>query len=104
MTRIYEETRYDKEADALVHVANWSFTVYPGSSEQFTVCKNGVAKTVRVEDCGSEFVYKLLKTKIKAQGGAHGLFERLDQWLSEKFEECHAWKVLRWCFDTCRPL
>ena len=102
MTRIYEETRYDKEADALVHVANCCFTVYPGSSEQFTVCKNGVAKTVRVEDCGSEFVYKLLKTKVKAAGGAHGLFEWLDMCLSEKFEECHAWKVLRWCFDTCR--
>lgn len=102
MPRIYKEVKYDRELDALVHVADWSFTVYSGNSEQFTVCKNGAAKTVRVEDCGSGFVYKLLKTKVKAQGGAHGLFERLDRWLSEKFMEDHAWKVLHWCFDTCR--
>jgi hypothetical protein len=68
-----------------------------------TVTKNGISKTVAIEDCGSEFVYKLQKTKVKARDGASGLFEYIDRALYEHFMECRAWRILDYIADDMKP-
>lgn len=101
MTRRYEETTYNLERKQREHVADWSFTVYPEDNNHITVSRDGVVKTVRVIT-DSEFVYKLQKTQIKANGGAVGLFEFIDKALFENFMSTMAWKVLRYCFFDCK--
>lgn len=68
-----------------------------------TVTKNGISKTISIEDCGGEYVYKLMKSRIKARGGASGLFEFIDRALYERFMECHAWRILDYIIDEMKP-
>ena len=101
MTRGYQERQYNMQAREFEKVADWTFAVYPGDNEHLTVSRNGVVKTVRVEDC-SEFVYSLKCTKVLARGGASGLFEFIDKELYNDEFTCFAWKVLRHCFFDCK--
>lgn len=101
MTRRYEETTYNRETKQVEHVADWSFTVYPGDNTHITVCRDGVVKTVKVVR-DSELVYRLQKTQVKAIDGAEGLFNYLDRELFESPSSCLAWKVLRHCFFDCK--
>lgn len=101
MTRNYTQTRYNRETKQLEDVANWSFSVYPGDNDHFTVCKDGIVKTIKVKS-DWDFTYKLQKTQVKARDGASGLFKFVDWALSEKIMERNAWQVLDWCFDTCK--
>lgn len=75
-------------------VDHFTFTTHEGNNNLLTVTKNGASKTVYIEDCGAEYVYKLMKTRIKARHGASGLFEFIDKALAEKFMDCHAWRIL----------
>ena len=61
-----------------------------------------VKKTVRVEDC-SEFTYKLMKTKIKAAGGASGLLAFLErcETIADLFS-CHVSRVYNYIFDEMK--
>lgn len=75
--------RHDKVGET---VANYAFEVVDAA----TLRING--KTYRVEDC-SEFAIKVMKTKIKATGGAKGLVkflcrETLDSWELKIIENC----------------
>lgn len=101
MTRAYIEEHYNMETRQMEKEADWSFSVYPGDNKHFTVCRNGVVKTVRVVE-DSEFVYKLQKTQIKAREGAEGLFKFVDDELARCSASCMAWKVLRYCFFDCK--
>lgn len=58
-------------------------------------------KAVRVEDC-NEYTYKLLKTKIKAIGGAAGLHEFMKKCIEDKFGESLVNTILNYSFDTMR--
>lgn len=101
MTRCYDEYMINMETRQRELVAKWGFMVYPGDNNHLSVSRNGIVKTVYVEE-STEFVFKLLKTKIKAIGGASGIFNQLDNWLYEDFCNSFAWKVLRHCFYDCK--
>lgn len=101
MTRNYDETRYNLDAKVFELVARWSFTVYPKDNEHITVSRDGVAKTILVEECG-EYLVSLRKSKVLAIGGASGLFNFLDKELYEDEFSCWAWKTLRHCFFDCK--
>lgn len=78
-----EQYRHDKVGEA---VANYTFEVI----DAVTLRINGVE--YRVED-SSEFAIKVMKTKIKANGGAVGLVkflccEKLDNWELKIMENC----------------
>lgn len=70
--------------------------VYPGL---LGVQKNGVKKWIRVED-ESGYCFKLLKTKIKAAGGAEGLYRFLES--HQDFGSCFSKKILNYAFDEMR--
>lgn len=84
-------------------VDHFTFATHQGNNNLLTVTKNGTSKTVYIEDCGFEYVYKLLKTKIKANHGASGLFDFMDKALTEKFMDCHAWLILDHIMDEMKP-
>lgn len=84
-------------------VDTFTFTTYPDNNNLLTVTKNGTSKTVTIEDCGGEYVYKLMKSRIKARHGASGLFEFMDRALTEKFMDCHAWRILDYVMDKMKP-
>lgn len=44
MTRRYTETHFNEETREIENVAEWSFSIYPGDNQTFTVCRDGVAK------------------------------------------------------------
>lgn len=69
-------------------VANYIFVAHADSIEI-----NGVK--YRVEDC-SEFAIKVMKTKVKANGGAAGL---LKLFLSDKFD---SWEMK--VIEHCKPI
>lgn len=85
-------------------VDHFTFSTNENSNNLLTVTKNGISKTVYIEDCGSEYVYKLMKTKIKARDGASGLFEFMDKALTEKFMDCHAWRILDYIMDNMKAI
>jgi hypothetical protein len=82
---------------------SYTFSIYPRDNEAFTVCKNGVTKTVRVVD-DAEYTYKLMKTQIKAKGGAEGLYRYVDDALFNHFMECNAWKILNHVIENMKQI
>lgn len=84
-------------------IDKFTFSIYPGNNNLLTVTKNGNTKTAYIEDCGSEYVFKLMKSRIKAMGGASGLFEYIDRALFEKFMDCYAWRILNYIMDEMKP-
>ena len=111
MTRRYkrENRVFPKDRDGNISfktsyissIDEFSFAVYPGDNEHFTVTKNGIYKTVKIT-CDPSYVYKLQKSKISARGGALGLFEYIDKCLFENFCECHAWKILDFIIESTK--
>ena len=101
MTRSYEERHFNMNGREWIVDAVWSFATYPGDNEHFTVTRNGESKTILVENDVS-FVIGLRKTKILASGGAHGLFNFIDNALFEDFNAVWAWKALKHAFFTCK--
>ena len=105
MTRTYEREEYcfgkDDSGQMIVEsscVKVYSFTIYPGDNCIMTVSRDGITKTVKIEDC-HENVYKLEKGKIKAHNGAKGLFEFIDDCLFEDFATCLAYQILDHAID-----
>lgn len=84
-------------------VDRFTFAIYPNNNNLLTVTKNGTAKTVYIEDCGTEYVYNLAKSKIKANNGAKGLFDFIDKSLYENLMSCYAWCILDYIIDEMRP-
>lgn len=97
MTRRYSEKHYDLETRDFKVEAEWSFTTYPGDNKTFTVCRNGIVKSINVVD-DPEYSYKLTKNKVIAKDGAAGVFKFVDDALYNGFMECLAWKILNHCF------
>lgn len=59
-------------------------------------------KVIRVEDC-SEFTFSLMKTKIKASGGAAGLLRLLETCENyTDFGSAFVSKIYNWIFDNMR--
>lgn len=77
----------------------YTFAVYHGNNEYFTVTRDSSQKTARVCD-SSDFVYKLRKSSILASGGAHGLYRYIDKCLYTGFCNCLAYKVLDYVIDS----
>lgn len=103
MTRIYEERCLNLETMEFEHVANWSFTIYPGNNCALTVCRNGVVKSVQVKE-NPRYVFRLLKTRIEGIGGATGIFKYIDDALFNNFCADFAWKILKHCFYDCKEI
>lgn len=112
-SRTYDRTNWVYHKDENGHtsvnrryiesVDRFTFAIYPGNNGIMTVTKNGASKTVYIEDCGSEYVYKLMKSQIKARNGAIGLFEFMDRALLENFMASHAWRILDYIMDEMKP-
>ena len=80
-------------------VDEWAVDSLPGL---LILEKNGVKKFVCVER-DSGYVYRLLKTKIKATDGADGLYKYIcaNCRIQDLFF-CHVKKILDYAFDTMR--
>ncbi len=87
---------YIKSVDVFV------FSVDSEDNNHLTVVKNGIRKAVYIEDCGSEYVYKLLKTKIQANHGANGLFDFMEKALDERFLDGAVWSILDHVMDKMK--
>lgn len=99
-----DENGYTSASNSYVESVDlFTFAIYAGNNNIFTVTKNGKPKTVYIEDCGADYVYKLAKAKIKAKNGARGLFDYIDKALFENFAACNAWKILDYIIDEMRP-
>lgn len=105
MTRTYWREIYDFGDDDYGNiivtsssVKIYSFSIYPGDNSIMTISRDGITKTVKIEDC-SENVYKLERGRIKAHNGAKGLFEFLDDCLFEDFATCLAYQILDHAID-----
>lgn len=59
-------------------VTNWTIAIYPYKNDILTISRNGEYKTVRVIS-DPEWAIKVMKTQVKAIGGAKGLFDFLDR-------------------------
>lgn len=59
-------------------VTNWTIAIYPDKNDILTISRNGEYKTVRVIS-DPEWAVKVMKTQVKASGGAKGLFDLLDR-------------------------
>lgn len=97
MTRCYTESHYNGNTKQWETAASWSFTIYPHDDTIFTVCRNGVVKSMNVID--STYIYHLNANIIYAKKGAFGLFGFVDNALYERFQECLAWRILHWIFE-----
>jgi hypothetical protein len=58
-------------------------------------------KCVKVVD-DYDYTFKLLKTQIKARGGASGLVEFIDRCLSEDLGVCWVHKIIDWIIEDCK--
>ena len=85
LTIHYENYHYPKNENGgisimnrkLVSVDEYMIEKCP-SVGVLVIQKNGIKKNIRVEDC-SEFVFKALKTKIKARDGVTGLYRFIEE-------------------------
>jgi hypothetical protein len=79
--------------------AEWAVAFYPGL---LGIQKNGEKKWIRVEE-GAGFRYKLLKTKILADGGAESLFRFVsDNCQPKDLFYCNVKSLLSYAFDVMR--
>lgn len=56
---------------------NWSISIYNDKNDLLVIGRNGEYKTVRVVSDG-EWAVKVMKTRVRAMGGAMGLFNFFD--------------------------
>lgn len=83
----------------------WTFVSYPGLLGIQKDLPDGRfrKKFVRVED-DSEYSYKLMKTKIKAAGGAEGLYDLMVRCIDKHLGECLVEKILEYAFNEMREV
>ena len=60
-----------------------------------------IKKAYRVED-NREFTYKVMKTKIKASGGAAGLYAFLKRNIEDRFAEIWTYNCIKAILENCR--
>ena len=100
-TRRFERFEYNRNTGKSEYTHTYTIAIYPHNNDIITITRDGKYKTVKVVEC-SDFVYKLQKTQIKAIGGATGLFEFIDEHLSEKFAECWAYQIMDHAIDVMK--
>lgn len=101
MTRRFERKSYDPKTGNFEHLYTYIIAVYPHDDTVITVTRDGQHKTVKVVN-SYEYAYKLQKGQIKAKGGATGLYNFIDDCLSEGFGEVMAYKVLDHIIDNMK--
>lgn len=83
------------------HSHDWAF--WAEGRNRLTVERDGEQKTVKVVHDG-EFIVKLMKTQIKAMGGAVQLVKFMVEEFKDSDFSVWAWKVLHWAFDSCKSM
>ena len=82
----YHETTFDMNTRQSIKVADWSVVPSGLHNNSIIIQKvtpnyqrgDVIKKVIKVEEC-DEFVFKALKTKIKAIGGAEGIISCKDR-------------------------
>lgn len=103
--KVYPKDENGHTSCARFYVASvdtFTITAHEDNNAAITVEKNGAKKTVLVEDCGGEFVYQLRKTRIRARGGAAGLYKFVTDALPLNLFSCSAWHILDYIADNMK--
>lgn len=105
----FTETTFDVEKRKNINIADWS--VVPSGLHNNSIIiqkitpttKKGdiIKKVIKVEDC-DEYIFRVLKTKIKAIGGAEGLVNWMLQCQKENFMMCKVKQVLNYAWDEMK--
>lgn len=103
----YQENTYDMDTRQRRKVADW--TVVQGGLHTIIVEKitpqyhrgDIIKKVIKVENC-DDFVVKLLKTKIKAIGGAEGLIDWMQRCKDENIMTSMVERVLNFAWDEMK--
>lgn len=103
----YHENSYNIETKQRVKVAEWSVVPSGLHNNSIIIQKitpnyqrgDVIKKVIKVEEC-DEFVFKALKTKIKAIGGAEGLVD----WMIKDVGtfECRIRQLLNYAWDEMK--
>lgn len=92
----------DREWD---HSVRWHIHVPPLDNIHLFIIREelgaGAAKSVIVEDC-YDYIYSVLKTKVKARGGNMGLFKFLDDSLFKDPLDGFAWNCIKTIWKTTK--
>lgn len=99
----YIETTFDMKERKSVKVAEWWFVAH---GNILVIEKHGVSgtfqkKNIKVEP-NDEYVFSLLKTKIKAIGGAEGLAKFMGGEVVKNSYSCWVSKILNHAMDTMK--
>lgn len=99
-----QETTYNTETKQIDKIADWSVVPCRNSIIIQKITPNTkkgdvIKKVIKVEET-DEFVFKALKTKIKAIGGAEGLVD----WMIKDRDlfQCRIWKLLNYAYDEMK--
>lgn len=103
MTKVttWTEDHFDTNTRKFYTAAVWSFCAVPEYGIMIIEKAGAGKKNIRVDD-NAEFVYKIMKTKINAKGGAAGLFEFLTRCAEEKESIFWIETVLNRAWDDVR--
>ena len=103
----YQETTFDMNTRQNIKVADWSVIAGGLHNNKIIIQKitpnyqrgDIIKKVINVEEC-DEFVFKALKTKIKAIGGAEGLVN----WMVKNADtfECRIRQLLNYAWDEMK--
>ena len=104
----YTETTYNMEKRQIEKVADWA--VVPTMNNNSIIVqkitpqyKKGdvIKKVFKVENC-DDFVYKVMKTKIKAIGGAEGFVDWMQKCKDENIMTCYVTNALNFAWDKMK--
>ena len=103
----YHETTFDMNTRQSIKVADWSVVPSGLHNNSIIIQKitpnyqrgDVIKKVIKVEEC-DEFVFKALKTKIKAIGGAEGLVD----WMIKDVDtfDCRIRQLLNYAWDEMK--
>lgn len=96
---VFEEFSFNLETRKRTKVADWKVFPADGDNGRVIIQKQSATKVFRVDD-DCEFVFKALKTKIKAIGGAAGLVNWMIQ--DKDFMSCRIVNLLNFAWDTMK--
>lgn len=87
------------------HSIRWHLHIPPLDNKHLFISReeNGetASKSVIVEDC-YDYIYSILKTKVKARGGNAGLFKFLDDSLFKNSLDGLAWHCIKTIWETTK--
>lgn len=93
MTRRFERMVYNTETKQMDSMGFYTIAIYPQDKNHITISHGDKYATIKIVD-DPKYVFKLQKTQIRARGGASGLFNFIDDCLTEKFGESWAWRII----------